>query len=184
MTQATATRIRKDPKQRHVSGQAQTFDGTPAWTKLQNKREDRVYKLVYKAGGETNQLNRYLEMGYEVELWGDPKDSNRLRFGTGKGPQSQGDAMEYNGHVVLSIDKAENDRMEAEGDGQGGMGQNYVDRVERQIRRGTGIDNPLRGRRGIYRDRLYLERPENNDGAYNDGQYDSIGSGGRDDFEE
>ncbi len=177
MTQAATARIRKDPKQRQVSGQGQTLDGTPRWTFLHNKREDRVYVMVYKAGSETNQITRYLELGYEVETWGDPKDPNRLRFGAGKGSLEAGTPMEYQGHVVMSIDKATHQQMVQEGDGQGGMGQGYADLVERAIRRGTGVHNPLRGRRGVFGDKLRLKEFDSSDG-----RYEELRDG--DDFEE
>lgn len=170
MTQAAATntRIRKDPRQRHVSGQAHTFDGTPAWTKLVNRRPDRHYVLVYKAGGESNLTGRYLELGYEVEKWGDPADKTRLRFGIGRGPDRAGEDMEFQGHVLMSIDLEEHQRIQQQGDGMGGGGQSYADRVERAIRRGTGVANPLRGRKGVFSDRLRLQESESLDGRYDE----------------
>lgn len=139
---ATSGRIRKDPKPRHVSGQAHTFDGSPGWTRLLNKRADRVYKMVYKGGGDLNQVPKYLEMGYIVEQWGEAKDSLRFAAGiTGK----IGEEMEHQGHVVMSIDAEEHARIESEGDGFS-FGQRHADRIEAAIRRGTGVANPTRGR--------------------------------------
>lgn len=146
---ATSGRKRKDPKRRPVSGQAQTFDGTPGWTTVVNGRPDRVYKLIYKGGGDLNQVPRYLDMGYVVELWGDEANPNRLKFRAGATGR-KGEQMEHQGHVLMSISAEDHAAIEASGDGQGGHGQTYVDQIEKAIRRGTGVANPLRGRVGVF----------------------------------
>lgn len=125
---------RKDPRGR-------THDGANTGVKLINRNPDRVY--VGAAQG-TGAVDEYLGRGYEIERY----EEGGVRFSVKTA--KPGDAIEYKGHVLMSISKEARDYIDQYGeDGESGWAE--ADKVEAKIIDKRGAQRDLmRGLHGGY----------------------------------
>ena len=122
----------RDPKKRH-------YDGAQLWNELANEREDRRYIWVNMNAVDQG-VSFYEGLGYEVERTrSDGKHAKPVRGAT----KGQGSHVEMRGHVLMSCDRKEYERVVREGfDGQ--SGQQMFDEIEEQTLKRGGPDE-LRG---------------------------------------
>lgn len=118
---------RVDPASQHTDAE---YHGTS----LRNKNPGRKYVLVYKGDIQLG-VAYYRNMGYSVEEYS--KDGVRLLMDDGPldkgGARSEGQVIEYQGHVLMSIDKAKYDRLYQEGSSFSGGGQKKFDHYEKML---------------------------------------------------
>jgi hypothetical protein len=126
---------RIDPKPRPT-------DGTNKWTALANKDPKKFYVWVPLNG----LMNRdyYESMGYQVEV----SRPDGVRTVVGRTTSGVERPIEFRGTVLMSISRAEKDRIDLEGE-DGGSGQKSVDELERSVVRNKMFD-PMRGQHGAY----------------------------------
>lgn len=134
---ATATtkkkRSRKDPRPR------------PAFADINEVRggdRDRKYVLCYRPT-----VDRYLEIGWEIEVArpGGPRLSGRT--------VKDGEALEYSGHVLMSMSAEDFADLQQYGHKDGGaiagLGQDYADKFQREvINQSSARRDALRGIHG------------------------------------
>jgi hypothetical protein len=121
---------RKDPKSRDGAGIPIAHDGTPGHLKLKNRDPAKHYVLACRTGERTNSVPHYEAMGYEIEPF-DPNNGVRLgaRMKTSKRAQ---DDIEWNGHVLMSVDLERYNEIVEEGP-DGVTGNQLVRRLEAKI---------------------------------------------------
>ena len=122
---------RKDPKSTFGAGVPISWDGTPGHLKLKNRDPNKEYVLVYRGGERTNFIPNYEALGFEIEQF-DPDHGVKLGAGR-KTSRRKGDEIEWAGHVLMSIDKEEYERIKRFGP-DGITGTNLVDQLEKRIR--------------------------------------------------
>lgn len=136
-TKKTARRgRRRDPKKRAV-------DGSAAWTRLENRRDDRHYVLVYSGDGAEFGVPYYESLGYSIET----VQPGGVALKAGR-TSKNGEPVSFRGHVLMSISTEDyEDIVEYGPDGQ--SGQVGADEIEdRMVDRSKGVDL-LRGMGGL-----------------------------------
>jgi len=128
---------RKDPSPRHSDGQATSQRGS-LFTTIVNRDPSKEYVLAWKADEQTG-APYYEALGYDVVLYheGGPRLAGIKRIKTGE-------AVEFRGCVLMSIDKDELARMRKEGDGFS-LGSDWADQLETRIRKQKRAENPFSG---------------------------------------
>lgn len=122
---------RSDPKERNLSGQGIDRDGQPRWLKLLNRDPNREYAFAYKAGTDTESVSYFESLGYVIERWSAEEDG--LRLAAGRTSHHKGEPIEYRGHVLMSIEREELERIRKFGP-DGNTGSQLTDIMERKVR--------------------------------------------------
>jgi hypothetical protein len=129
-TKSAAATKRIDPKPRHVIGTREV--------RVEGKRPDRHYVLVYKAAVEGG-IDDYAEAGYVVEKYGSQRESGDVEGPTIRGLQAKsGQPIEFRGHVLMSISLEDAKALIA-------AEQAEADLVEKSIITQRAGTDPLRG---------------------------------------
>jgi len=127
--------VRRDPRRRHT-------DGSSPWTRLDNRRPDRVYCWVNQGASDFG-VDYYESLGYEIER----QSKDGVRPQGGRTTRKDDEPITYRGNVLMSCDKARRDEIELEGP-DGNSGQLDADHIEnlmvdrskgRDLLRGIGI---------------------------------------------
>ena len=129
-------RLSDDPERAARFDPPMIRDDSNMMTRLLNPDPRRKYTLVYKADRTTFAIFR--SMGYVVER----HSENGVKLLIGETGQS-GDEIEFNGHILMSISRAQYDRQYKQGGNFGGLGQNHWDQLEKKIR--SKKLNPVKG---------------------------------------
>lgn len=107
---------------------------------VRNKDARREYVLVAKRQAA---ISDYSRLGYKQEM---RRPSGPYIYEHDSA--GEGSAVEYMGHVLMSIDKADAERIRLEGHAESGaLGQQYYDELEPKIVRQGGVDL-MRGQMG------------------------------------
>jgi hypothetical protein len=121
---------RVDPVERHTDTEL------ASGTMLRNRNPKRVYRLVYTNG---HQVSYYRNAGYRVEKF--EQDGVRLLMDDGPleegGPHSEGQPIEFQGHVLMSIDQEKHEQLYQNGNSFFGGGQRRYDELERIVKSPT-----------------------------------------------
>jgi hypothetical protein len=97
LPQTKSTKARQDPKVRHVVGTREV--------RVEGKRKDRHYVLVYKAAVEGG-VDDYAEAGYVVERYATATPEGDIAGPHILGLQGKsGQVIEFRGHVLMSISR-------------------------------------------------------------------------------
>lgn len=126
-----AAPTRRDPRRRRDT---KTFDRT----RLVDANPEKKYCLVHPGIRDGN-IRSYEGRGWQIEQSG--QGNVRLAVGNSNRP---GEPVEHEGHILMSIDKVEWDRIEREGQ-YGEAGQELFDDIEERIIDPNGGIDPARG---------------------------------------
>lgn len=112
---------RSDPSERHADG--------AAWgTQLKNRDPKKKYVLVHMSNVEMGP-EFYEELGYSKEVYAGERG---VRMAAGK-TVKPGEFITFRGSVLMSISKAEADKIRLEGAPGAGHGQLAWDKLEKRI---------------------------------------------------
>lgn len=127
--------VRHDPRARPV-------DGVAAWARVENKRSDRRYVLVYVA--DTNSMANYEAAGWEPELW---REDGPYFAGTRSRRGELGKEMVVRGYLLMSVSDERYREIQEFGP-DGDTGYELARRVERRIIDRRTENDPIRGDNG------------------------------------
>jgi len=127
--------VRKDPVGRRVHGTS------PVYTKLKNPDPRRYYVNVNT--GDPDAMAEYKVMGYTPEV----KTPDGVDYAAG-GCSRPGEPLQQRGSMLMSIDRAEHEKILRYGpDGQSGL--ELADQFEERLATNRAMFDPVRGMHGI-----------------------------------